>query len=466
MARRLRRSRYRRSRGYSRVRSYRRRRIYGKRRAASQQRQRANFSVKSTFTGYIQVDPQVLVQDANSNNTSQRQNVGGSAVLSVYRNLLKSSYFQSIKSMYDQVRVNSCKITITPTTSVLATGVKQGLFVSAWDRNGIDDPGRPPSISEITSHSSAFQKPLNLEATSWKATRKIVASTIAEKSIFIPTGMLSNESDSLISTSGFLNSLGQTLSMPWNPQLLIGIMLGSNSLETSQTPQTWGFVAQFEWSLTFRGLRYDVQNNDGVVQQVQAVVNPTAAPSVGIATVPPNATFTPTVSRALATIVTTPSVFASKRTMYTNYTITSIDVSTPYFLNEPVPYTRVNNTGVAISTTRDEYKASIIYGDTATTSGISRVVLFVCGYFTTGTNYNVSVGVNPCYIQEVFSAVPIDGVPAYITFVAQTTPSGSPFDIKRNIILTPQTGPVTFTLGTVSLPEDAAPPYPTGEEEE
>lgn len=292
MARRLRRTRYRRRRGYTR-RSTRRRRIYGKRKAASQQRQRANFVVKATYAGGITINPsyQVTLPGSTTIDPNPRYtNVGGTAVLSVYRNLIKSNYFQAIKTMYDQVRVNSCKVTITPTTSVLVQGAKQGIFVSAWDRNGVDDPKFPPSFPEITSHSSAFQKPINLDASSWKATRKIYAASIAEKSFFIPTGMLSTINGDEVEDTGFLASLGQNVSVQWNPQLLIGVIVSSNSAFTIEAKQQWGYIAQFEWSLTFRGLRYDVQNSNGNIPIVQAVINPVAAPSVGQAILPEGST--------------------------------------------------------------------------------------------------------------------------------------------------------------------------------
>lgn len=264
-------------RGAYRRRSLRRRKFYGKRKAASQQKQRAHFLVKSTYTGFIRIDP-ISQYNIGTRQEYSSSNVGGSASLSVYRNLMKSNYFNNIRSMYDQVRVNSCKITIIPTQSVLATGVKQAIFVSAWDRNGVDQPTRPPGFSEIASHSSAFQKPLNLETTTWKATRKISISTLAEKSAWIPTGALVDQDGH---GSGFERSSGQSYSMPWNPQLLIGILVSPSSANALPTSQTWGFVAQFEWSLTFRGLRYDLVHDDGAVQQVQAVINPAAAPSVG-----------------------------------------------------------------------------------------------------------------------------------------------------------------------------------------
>lgn len=332
MVRRTTRRYARRRRGYRR-RAF-RRRVYGKRRAASQQKQRANFLIKSTYSGFIRIDPIAKYNIGNRVDLEFPNNVGGSAALSVYRNLVKSNYYNSVRTMYDQVRVNSCKITITPTQSILAAGNKQGIFISAWDRNGVDDGKRPPGFNEIASHSSAFQKPLNLEATSWKATRKIYASTIVEKSAWLPTSTLASQA--LQDDTGLNLNQGQNLSVPWNPQLLIGVLCSVSSVMPLNTCQSWGFLAQFEWSVTFRGLRYDVPDNDGSMQQVQAVVNPSAAPLTGDSALPTGRQLQKSIVDQLSTFIPPQGATFIEDAVFHSFEITNTAINSPFTL--------VNNT--------------------------------------------------------------------------------------------------------------------------
>ena len=168
-----------------RFRRYRRRR-YGRRvyrrRAQAQQRTKSRFVVKTTTVSNIVIAPSApgITADASY------PNYAGTASLSVFNNLVKSSYFTSIAKMYDAVRLDWVKVKITPTTSVLLQDQKQAVFVSAWDRNGLTNPKEPPNFAEIASYSSAFQRAINLQATSWSATRKIFATSVAEKSFLSP----------------------------------------------------------------------------------------------------------------------------------------------------------------------------------------------------------------------------------------------------------------------------------------
>lgn len=217
--------------------------------------------------------------------------------------------------MYDQVRVDWMKVKITPTMSVLLQGQKQALFVSAWDRNGVTNPRNIPGFAEIASYSSAFQRPINLDATVWSVTRRINAVTIAEKSLFLPTSALLSAAGGDISNTGLALTIGQTLAAQWNPQLLIGVMLSATSYSaTLQAPertalaqtQTWNYFTQIEYGLTFRGLRYDVPNGPAPMVQTYSVINPVAQPNVDYTTVDSSLPPTGPVRPPVATI---PGVF-------------------------------------------------------------------------------------------------------------------------------------------------------------
>ncbi|AWY06805.1 MAG: capsid protein [Circoviridae sp.] len=300
MARRLRR-RYARRRRTSR-RTFRRRRRA--RAAANGQRQTARFVVKSSGTDNLIINSQAPTGIADQ----AVPNYAGTAAIGAYQNLIKSSYFTSIAKMYDQVRVDWMKVKITPTMSVLLQGQKQALFVSAWDRNGVTNPKNVPGFAEISSYSSAFQRPINLDATVWSVTRRINAVTLAEKSLFLPTSaLLAATGSTELSDTGLALTIGQTLAAQWNPQLLIGVMLSATSFSAvSNAPtrtllaqtQTWNYFAQIEFGLTFRGLRYDVPDGPAPMVQTYSVVNPAAQPGVDATTVdgdmPPEGPVKPT----------------------------------------------------------------------------------------------------------------------------------------------------------------------------
>lgn len=255
-----------------------------RRKAASQQKQRANFTIKSSLYGNI-----IIAPTGASGDTPNVPNFSGTTAFSAYLNLIKSNYFLSLLKMYDQVRLNSVKIKITPTQSVLLAGQAQSVFVSAWDRNGLNNAAEAPSFSEIASYSSAFQKAINLQATTWNATRMIRASTIQEKSFFIPTGQIMSIFGSSASESGALIGQGQSLITPWNPQLLFGVLVSSPAfvngvLNPNQNvlanTQTWNYFAECEWNVTFRGVRYDIGGSAPIVNAT-TVSNTTAAMNVG-----------------------------------------------------------------------------------------------------------------------------------------------------------------------------------------
>lgn len=276
-----------RRRRYASKRTYRRRRYRrrtGKRRAAAQQRQRGRFVIKSSTTGSLVISPFGVVK---GNTTAP--NYAGTMAIGAYQNLLASNYMSQLMRMYDQFRLDSFRVKIVPTQSVLLNQQKQAVFVSAWDRNGIENLKNVPSFSEIASYSSAFQKAINLDATTWSATRKIYAASVMEKGAFLPTTTTTFGSNTN-STGAFLPPQ-QYAALPWNPVLLIGLLCSSATFNANTATvdpvgnqftgtQTWNFVAQFEWTLTFRGLRYDV-GTSAPMTNVIANTNMTAATNLG-----------------------------------------------------------------------------------------------------------------------------------------------------------------------------------------
>lgn len=320
--------RYRRYKRYRRKYRSRRKRYYGKKKAAAQQRQKGRFVIKSTQYGYIQIDPYGFV---DQNRT--QPNYGGTAAISCYKNLLASNYFASLVKMYDQFRLDSCKIRIVPTQSVLLQGQKQSLFISAIDRNGLTTPSKCPSFSEIASYSSAFQKAINLDASTWSTARKVYASTIQEKGFYIPTSQIQTQEGAPITQDGANIFDGQQISVPWNPHFLIGVMCMATSPATDgianvaargvfPNVQTWNYMMQFEWCVTFRGLRYDNPQAAAPIVNVNSIINPTGAINTGKYTTQPTnpPTDAPSIIAPTTQSATAPVVNA------TNYTIVGLQL--------------------------------------------------------------------------------------------------------------------------------------------
>ena len=266
-------------------RHYRRRGV--KRRAAAQQRQMARFNVKSSMISNIIID----ATSPTGTSGEPMPNFAGTASLSAYNNLVKSAYFSSVAKMYDQVRLDWVKVKITPTQSVLLQGQKQAIFASAWDRNGLTNKDKPPGFAEICSYSSAFQRAINLDASSWNATRKIYASSIAEKSFWIPTSYIqeiANLSDPNAMDTGFNIPPGQSLAVPWNPQLLLGVLVSATTysggiVQTMPVQnQVWNFFIEFEWGLSFKGLRFDVPKDNLAIPSASVVRNRDAQSRLGV----------------------------------------------------------------------------------------------------------------------------------------------------------------------------------------
>lgn len=279
MPRRLRRTTRRRS--YRRRTLRRRYRRRGKARAAAGQKQLGRFVIKSSQVGSIIISAQGITKGED-----YRPNYAGTAVISAYQNLARSNHFQSLAAMYDQVKLDWVKVKISPTVSVLIQGASQGVFISAWDRNGITQSTSPPSFSEIASYGSAFQRSVNMTATTWSATRKIAASSLQEKSVYMPTTLFKTAQDIGRFTLG-KTSIEQNSWLAWNPQLLIGLMsmIGSPTVGNMisgrfTSDQAWSCVFEFTWGLTFRGLRYDHPYSIPLTNAIMTL-NTTAAVNTG-----------------------------------------------------------------------------------------------------------------------------------------------------------------------------------------
>lgn len=239
----------------------------------------------------------------------------GTAVLNVYDLLRKSEFFDSYKNMYDQFRITSIKVKVTPVSWKtydqfnLPNGVNGApqppadaagnafdypqaiTVVTAWDRTGLDDVQLRQfdggicytNIGDnITTYSSAKSQQLVGGAT-FNCTRYLYPSSAQEKSLYLSTNDLkpqleyaSNEINNYMELSpvaggpginrDYITNLWSSPNCPFKPTFMVGLLAvdkpvpgaGGDAVtfngSTHQiNPVT--FNLEFDIGVTFRGLR-------------------------------------------------------------------------------------------------------------------------------------------------------------------------------------------------------------------
>lgn len=236
----------------------------------------------------------------------------GVYAVNVWDLLRKSEFYQSYSNMFDQVKIDSVKVKITPVQwsfnqSNNNAQVNQALtIVTAWDRTGLSkkqtwvrsdnySATRPQIGNEnnvdglyltigkdIATYSSAITRNLN-PGGSVNFSRYLYPSTMSEKSFYVNTSDLREwykgydyknsrywgmTSTSFIDGSEFDNFtrnnpcvLIEDSNVPFKPTLLLGVLGGIgvtnqtdlNSLDSDVPPVI--FNAEFDIGVTFRGLR-------------------------------------------------------------------------------------------------------------------------------------------------------------------------------------------------------------------
>lgn len=287
-----------RGRSYSNLRS----RARGNQRAADQQRDQTQVVLKTsltrgggqTYTLLDETDPQ------NENNWADT----GVIAINIYDVLLRCEFYQNYSNMYDQIRIDSVKVEVTPsvwTTSRDENPVpgytipKSLTVITAWDRSGLDEQQLIHSQNDsrerycvigrdIETYSSAVTKHLG-SGSMYNITRYLYPNTEEEKNQYINTKDLKRQYTQAIEEPYQLvcdyNEIDDPLcpnnpyscnAVPFKPTFLIGVLspykpfIGPN-IQFYQTPvdQIIGynklrptiFTLEFEIVVTFRGLRYE-----------------------------------------------------------------------------------------------------------------------------------------------------------------------------------------------------------------
>lgn len=210
-----------------------RRKANAEARAARQQRDVATVTINRVAT----VQVQVPVGDAN-----------GAVTINHWNQLRLSSFFPNYAPMYDQMKLDKIRVKITGFRAGTAqTSNISPSVVLAFDRNGLNDD-QTVSTATISTYSSAQLKQWST-GNAFVMYQNIYPSTIMEKGQYIPTESLVDPEVEDVVDNPCVNESSSTL--PFKPLTMIGVDLGV----AQQAAQTFAFTAEYEYTVTFRGMR-------------------------------------------------------------------------------------------------------------------------------------------------------------------------------------------------------------------
>nr|WDW25906.1 MAG: putative capsid protein [Canine stool-associated circular virus] len=228
---------YRRYGWYSKSRSSRRRAL-GNSRAARAQRDNATVVINR-----ISSFPITVTGSANA--------YFGTTVINHWNELRQSQFFPNYAPMYDQVKIDKIRVKITGSQagSAMTANISPAV-VAAFDRNGLD-ANQTITSTTISTYSSAQLKQWST-GNSFVMYQTIYPSSIMEKGQYIPTNSLQDPATSPgnVSSNPCNNLSDPTL--PFKPLTLLGVDMGGVSASASQV---FAFTIEFEYTVTFRGMR-------------------------------------------------------------------------------------------------------------------------------------------------------------------------------------------------------------------
>jgi len=288
-------------------------RARGNLKAASQQNDTSNVVINLMSTTYAGVH-----FFSGSNAGTAVNYTPDVAAVDIYDMLYRSDFYASYANMYDQFRITSIKVKVTPTTwktydqfnvptvanAAAATATPalpadsaanaggyiypQALtIITAWDRTGLDKAQflRPYTAGNnadqeafyitnigdaISSYSSAKSQQLVGDAV-FNCTRYLYPSSQQEKSLYLSTSDLQKqfqkktgtdadyykytlEANTIADSEELTNPLDDA-SIPFKPVFLIGVLGSNNATATFNKIHPITFNLEFDFGVTFRGLR-------------------------------------------------------------------------------------------------------------------------------------------------------------------------------------------------------------------
>lgn len=165
-----------------------------------------------------------------------------------WNQLRLSTYFTNYAPMFDQIKIDKIKVKVVGSQAAASqTASISPTVVMAFDRNGLN-VGQNLTPAAISTYSSSQMKNWSL-GNAFTMYQTIYPSTIMEKGQYIPTESLLNPSDD-DSSSNPCTSISDP-SLPFKPITLIGVNTGINQTAV----QTYVFSMEFEYTVTFRGMR-------------------------------------------------------------------------------------------------------------------------------------------------------------------------------------------------------------------
>lgn len=200
--------------------------------------------------------PLVIAQGTNSQATA----------INLWNQLRLSTYYNNYAPMYDQMKIDKVRLKITGNQSGSVTANLAPAVVLAFDRNGLND-GQQVSVSAISTYSSAQLKQWST-GNAFAMYQTIYPSTIMEKGQYIPTASLESPSDNTESSNPCVNTSDSTL--PFKPITLIGVDLG---LAATGGAQTFAFTVEYEFTVTFRGMRKPSLSSSSVLVPLEAEID-------------------------------------------------------------------------------------------------------------------------------------------------------------------------------------------------
>ena len=200
--------------------------------------------------------PLVIAQGTNSQATA----------INLWNQLRLSTYYNNYAPMYDQMKIDKVRLKITGNQSGSVTANLAPAVVLAFDRNGLND-GQQVSVSAISTYSSAQLKQWST-GNAFAMYQTIYPSTIMEKGQYIPTASLESPSDNTESSNPCVNTSDSTL--PFKPITLIGVDLG---LAATGGAQTFAFTVEYEFTVTFRGMRKPSLSSSSVLVPLEVDID-------------------------------------------------------------------------------------------------------------------------------------------------------------------------------------------------
>lgn len=226
-----------------------RRRAYGNNIAARQQRDAATVVINRVTQINVVVD-----ESATS----------GVTAINHWYQLLMSDFYQHYSAMYDQMKIDRirCKFTGNQngTAAVVGNNMSPNVIL-AFDRNGLSGQqlvtatgllNPSYTATEVSTYSSAQLKSWST-GNSFYMYQTIVPSTIMEKGQYIPPDSLVDPSEAGATDANNPCSLLTSPTLPFKPITLVAINMGG--ISTDSAAQTFSFLVELEYTVTFRGMR-------------------------------------------------------------------------------------------------------------------------------------------------------------------------------------------------------------------